>query len=255
MSGTWSVDNPATVQLPTSPGSLIRVPRIALTRAVGSSAVNFSGRDTTEQVSNEVSAHVEPSEMMLKTAVFALTLAPSMAMAGDNLPSGWIKAGSQPAEYEVGVDSSIRHGGRASGYVKAITKDLHGFGTLMQTTGPGQYLGKRVRLSAFVKAEMVSDWAGLWLRVDGPLEGNQPKLLAFDNMQGRPIKGTIDWTRVEIVLDVASDARDIAFGILLSRDGQVWLDDLKFEVVPTSVPVTGRGSQMTNAPSNLDFER
>ena len=93
------------------------------------------------------------------------------------------------------------------------------------------------------------------MRVDGPVEGNQPKILAFDNMQGRPLKGTIDWTRVEIVLDVPTEAKDIAFGILLSRDGQVWLDDLKFEVVPTSVPVSGRGVQLTKAPSNLDFEK
>ena len=193
--------------------------------------------------------------MKSRIALFALALAPTMALAADSIPNGWIKAGSHPAEYEVGIDSSIHHGGRASGYVKAITKDLHGFGTLMQTAGPGQYLGKRVRLSAFVKAEMVSDWAGVWMRVDGPPEGNQPKPLAFDNMQGRPIKGTIDWTRVEIVLDVPNDAKDIAFGILLSGGGEVWLDDLVFEVVPTTVPVTGRGAQVTTAPTNLDFEK
>jgi hypothetical protein len=193
--------------------------------------------------------------MKLKIVLFALALAPTIVSAADSIPAGWVKAGSHPTEYEVGVDSSTYHGGRASGYVKAITKDLHGFGTLMQTAAPGQYLGKRVRLSAYVKAEMVTDWAGLWLRVDGPAEGNQPKTLAFDNMQGRPIKGTTDWTRVEIVLDVPVEAKAIAFGILLSRDGRVWLDDLKFEVVPTSVPVTGRGVQTTNGPSNLDFER
>jgi hypothetical protein len=193
--------------------------------------------------------------MKLTAVLVALALAPTIVIAADSIPNGWIKAGSHPAEYEVGVDSSTYHGGRASGYVKAITKELHGFGTLMQTAGPAQYLGKRVRLSAFVKAQMVTDWAGLWLRVDGPVEGNQPKILAFDNMQGHPLKGTIDWTRVEIVLDVPTEAKDIAFGILLSRDGQVWLDDLKFEVVPTSVPVSGRGVQLTNAPSNLDFEK
>jgi len=193
--------------------------------------------------------------MKLTAVLVALALAPTIVIAADSIPNGWIKAGSHPAEYEVGVDSSTYHGGRASGYVKAITKKLHGFGTLMQTAGPAQYLGKRVRLSAFVKAQMVTDWAGLWLRVDGPVEGNQPKILAFDNMQGRPLKGTIDWTRVEIVLDVPTEAKDIAFGILLSRDGQVWLDDLKFEVVPTNVPVSGRGVQLTKAPSNLDFEK
>ena len=193
--------------------------------------------------------------MSLKTAIFALVLVPATAIAADSIPGGWVKAGSHPAEYEVGTDSAIHHGGRFSGYVKATAKDLHGFGTLMQTVAPGRYLGKRVRLSVFVKAERVDDWAGVWLRVDGPVEGNQPKILAFDNMQDRPIKGTTDWARVEIVLDVPSEAKDMAFGILLSRNGEVWLDDLKFEVVPASVPVTGRSGQMANGPSNLDFEK
>jgi hypothetical protein len=141
--------------------------------------------------------------------------------------------------------------------VKATAKDLHGFGTLMQTAGPGEYLGKRVRLFAYVKSERVSDWAGMWLRIDGPRENNQaqPKPLGFDNMQGRPIKDTSDWKRVEIVLDVPRDSVDLAFGILLAGDGQVWNDDLKFEVVPTTVPVTGAASQTTKEPTNLDFEK
>ena len=106
-----------------------------------------------------------------------------------------------------------------------------------------------------MKGDRVNDWAGVWLRVDGPVEGNQPKILAFDNMQDRPIKGTTDWARVEIVLDVPREAKDMAFGIMLSRDGEVWLDDLKFDVVKKSVPVTGRSGQTANGPSNLDFER
>ena len=196
--------------------------------------------------------------MKLTTALFAvLAMAPVAVFAADSIPNGWIKAGSQPAEYEVGVDTATHHGGRASAYVKSTAKELHGFGTLMQTAGPGEYLGKRVRLSAFVKAENVGDWAGVWMRVDGTAEGSNqpPKMLAFDNMQSRPLKGTFDWKRVEIVLDVPKEAMDIAFGILLSNGGEVWLDDLKFEVVPMSVPVTGRAGQMTKAPTNLDFEQ
>src|SRR5439155_18156577 len=107
--------------------------------------------------------------MRLNKTLFAwIVLAPALAFGAESVPSGWIKAGSHPNEYEVGVDSAIRHGGRASGFVKATAKELHGFGTLMQTSAPGEHLGKRVRLSAFVKSAKVdSGWAGLWLRVDG----------------------------------------------------------------------------------------
>jgi hypothetical protein len=159
--------------------------------------------------------------------IFAL-LAPILANAAD-LPAGWFKAGSHPAEYDAGIDTAIRHAGRASGTVKATASELHGFGTLMQTATGVAYRGKRIRFSGYVKSEHVqSGWAGLWLRIDGAARG---EVLGFDNMQHRPIKGTTDWKRYEIVLDVPDAARAIAFGLLLSGDGQVWMDDLAFEVV------------------------
>jgi len=36
--------------------------------------------------------------------------------------------------------------------------------------------------------------------------------VAFDNMQDRAIKGTTDWRRYEVVLDVPEDATGIAPG-------------------------------------------
>ena len=51
-----------------------------------------------------------------------LALAPVVALAAGELPAGWIKAGSRPNDYEMGVDTSTRHGGRASAFVKFIGK-------------------------------------------------------------------------------------------------------------------------------------
>ena len=178
------------------------------------------------------------------------------ALAGD-LPAGWIRAGSAPADYEMGVDTTTRHIGRASAFLRALEnqKNPNGFGTLMQMSDPGTYRGKRVRLTAWVKAEKIDgdSWAGLWLRVDG--ERPQTDTLGFDNMQDRPIKGTADWTRVAIVLDVPQEAKALAFGVLLSGAGQVWMDDLKFEVVTQDVPTTDmRSGRKSSEPKNLDFE-
>ena len=178
------------------------------------------------------------------------------ALAGD-LPAGWIRAGSAPADYEMGVDTATRHTGRASAFLRAIEhqKNPNGFGTLMQMSDPGAYRGKRVRLTAWVKAEKIDgeSWAGVWFRVDG--ERPQTDMLAFDNMQDRPIKGTADWTKVAIVLDVPLEAKGLAFGVLLGGAGQVWMDDLKFEVVALDVPTTGMGSRRNSVePKNLDFE-
>jgi len=182
---------------------------------------------------------------------FVLAFAAGWIPAAD-LPAGWMKAGSYPGEYEMGVDRTNKHEGRAVAFIKGTAAQFHGFGTLMQMATPGEYRGKRVRLSANVKSEKVSNWAGLWFRVDGVERG---EVLAFDNMQQRPIKGTTDWKRVAIVLDVPKEAAGLAFGLLLDGGGQVWMDDLKFEVVKSDVSVTGNTSLISSPPRNLDFEK
>ena len=88
-------------------------------------------------------------------------------------------------------------------------------------------------MSAYVKTEDVSKWAGLWMRVDGPTG-----IVSFDNMSNRAIVGDTDWTRYEIVLDVPEDATHIGFGILLHEEGQVWVDGFTFEAVGQDVPIT-----------------
>jgi hypothetical protein len=91
------------------------------------------------------------------------------------------------------------------------------------------------------------------MRVDGP----DGKMLAFDNMQSRPIKGTAGWKRYEVVLDVAPEAVAVAFGILLDGTGKTWIDDIGFEEVTNDVALTGAptGSQYNPLPENLDFEK
>lgn len=170
-----------------------------------------------------------------------------------DLPAGWIKAGSEPGSYDMGIDVGSGLNGNNAATIKSVRKKIKGFGTLMQLSPAGSYVGKRVRMSGYVRSSAVVDWSGLWLRVDQKgVKGS----LAFDNMQGRPIKGTTDWTKYEIVLDVPKTATGIAYGALLSGTGQVWFDDLNFEIVDSTVATTGRGPALPRTgPANLDFEK
>jgi len=120
------------------------------------------------------------------------------------------------------------------------------WGTLMQTFSAEMYRGKRVRLQARVKTRDISGWAGLWMRVDGP-DG----ISAFYNSQDKPIKGSADWQLRSVVLNVAPDSGEIAFGIIHNGSGEVWMDDLKFEVVDKSVPVnsTTLGAKLPKTPT------
>jgi hypothetical protein len=164
-------------------------------------------------------------------------------------PKGWFVAGSRPTEYEAGIDELAKYNGHPSAYLKAKNPVVQGFGTLMQNFRADHYLGKRVRFSAFVKTEGAQDWAALWMRVD---KGS--KEVAFDNMQNRPIKGTTNWQKYDVVLNVPQDATGIFFGVLLSGSGEVWLNDAKFEAVgPTVLPTNGDMIQEPDEPTNLDF--
>jgi hypothetical protein len=195
----------------------------------------------------------------MKNSLVIGGLLTAMVVNGSETPQGWFAAGQRPRDYEMSTDRSTVHGGSASASVKCIAPKAEGFGTLMQTFAADAYRGKRVRFSGYVRSAKVADWAGLWMRVDGAAGGaNGPEALAFDNMQKRPIKGTTDWTQYEIVLDVPERAQEIAYGILLSHTGQVWMDDLKVEVVGTDVTTTAVSlspkQEPSAAPVNLDFE-
>jgi hypothetical protein len=193
------------------------------------------------------------------TAGLALSLVitslPRIALA--DIPSGWYVAGSDSKDYEIGLDSKVSYTGRASAYIKALASP-RGFATLMQGFRADQYRGKRVRLSAYVKSVDLTRWAGLWMRADGERVAgfSQPPVLAFDNMQNRPIKGTTDWTRYEVVLDIPEQAATIFFGVLLDGRGAIWSDNFEFDLVDASVSVTvgNRRVELPKQPVNLDFE-
>jgi hypothetical protein len=181
----------------------------------------------------------------------ALVLVMPVALAGELLPNGWV--GGNVAEYDIGVDRHLAKEGKACAYIRSKTAAPQSFGTIVQTFSAEAYAGKRVRMSAFVRVEKIDGWAGLWMRVDG--QGKDEYGLSFDNMQNRPIRGTSDWKRYNVVLDVPSKSKSISFGILLSGAGQAWIDDFKFEVVASDVPVTGQTApSLPKEPLSLGFE-
>jgi hypothetical protein len=165
-------------------------------------------------------------------------------------PRGWMLAGSNPTSYESGIDAQISCSGHPAAFLKSTATHIDGFGTLMQEFRADHYVGKRVRFSAFVKTQDASGWAGLWMRID-----KGATQLAFDNMQNRPIKGTTDWQKYDVVLDVPQDATGVFFGVLLGGTGEVWISNVKFEAVGPDVPTTSTPPPMLSAePTNLNFE-
>jgi len=185
-----------------------------------------------------------------------LLVGTTVALLSFDTPTGWFNAGSKPKSYEMGIDKGAGQDGKNAATIKSIDKKIDGFGTLMQQSKPDKYHGKRIKMTGFVKSENVTTWAGLWFRVD---QAGSQQPLSFDNMGDRPIKGTTDWTKYEIVLDVPSNASLIAYGALLDGTGQIWFDNITIEIVDDNVPTTGsqngKKSATQSEPTNLDFEK
>jgi len=174
-------------------------------------------------------------------------------MAHHNCPKGWFAAGSDPADFDMELVDDVSFESKPVVRMRGVNKDCEGFGTMMQVCKSDRYRGQRLRLSAAVRSENLDGWAGLWFRVD---PRQQAPSLAFDNMQDRAIKGTTDWTRHSIVLDVAEESFHLAFGALMSGMGSLWLAEFRLERVGLDVPSTSMkdiAHRYSELPVNLDF--
>ena len=183
------------------------------------------------------------------------------------VPAAWFFYGpvdGQPAyDFSCGIDSGVRHGGAHSVSFFATDVNRDDQARLTQRFLSDRYNGKRVRFSGYMKTNQVGEWAGLWIRVDTASK----QAYAFDDMEDRPLTGTVDWTSCEVVVDVPENAVTVYLGAYLYGCGQVWLDDCTFEVVGDEVPITNPdrhlgGYKRTHSipefledePLNLDFE-
>ena len=160
-----------------------------------------------------------------------------VAVTGTGLPGGWTLSGSARGAYEVSVEDPAAPDQTSSVYLlRSIDSPGEGFGTMSRSTPATRFRGRRLRLAATLKGKDVQPWTGLWMRVDGP----EQQTLAFDNMYDRGLRGTFDWTRVEVVLDVADEAVSIPYGVLLAGQGTVHAANIRLETVEPDTPSTGR---------------
>ncbi|GER87393.1 hypothetical protein KDW_15550 [Dictyobacter vulcani] len=165
-----------------------------------------------------------------RTASRLISLQPRNLMFESGL-AYWLY--NAPITHECGIETVFAHSGEACAYLKSSDPDPTVFSTMHQIIAASAYLQHRIRLSAYVKAQQVQKYAGLWMRIESP-DG----ALKFDGMANRAIGGTSDWKRYEIVLDVPEGSTQIVFGLHLGGRGQVWLDDVQLEVVSDEVPTT-----------------
>ncbi len=137
----------------------------------------------------------------------------------NNSPTLWKLMGNNSAK--VFSDFNEKQQGKASAVIES--EGTEGFRAIMYTL-PNNYAGRKITLSGYIKTENVTDgFAGLWMRIDPDV--------AFNNMQNIGLKGTNDWKKYEVTLNMSPEnTQQIVIGALLSGKGKIWVDNLKVSI-------------------------
>jgi C-terminal processing protease CtpA/Prc len=135
-------------------------------------------------------------------------------------PKDWNNFGS--SNYTIALDSINTKNGKYAATIefKEGNPDFKAWAF----TIPDNYSGNKITLSGYIKTENVTDgYAGLWMRIDPSI--------AFDNMNKNGVKGTTDWTKYEITLEMNPEkTKQIVIGGLLVGKGKMWIDNFNVSV-------------------------
>lgn len=149
-------------------------------------------------------------------------------------PKGWLVKFSeaQNKAYQISLDSTIKQDGKYSILLEKKGSQSS-FGVITHPITQ-VFEGRTIELKAYLKTEGVSTgYAGLYMRIDD----ENSKMIAFDNMGTRGVKGTTDWKQYSIKLDYNSEeVKTLYIGGLLSGDGKAWFDN--FEIFIDGIPIT-----------------
>ena len=136
-------------------------------------------------------------------------------------------------KYSIEIDTIVFQNGKNSVSVefKDGTPNYKGWAY----TVPAIYQGNKIKLTGYIKTENVTDgYGGLWMRID-PSVG-------YGNMNNRGVKGTTNWKKYEIELDLKpSQAKKIVVGGMLVGRGKMWIDNFE---------ITIDGKQLDKVPIN-----
>lgn len=173
------------------------------------------------------------------------------------VPKGWKPSGSAEDRYEIGLWKVGGYESQNCGVIRSSKKtyDPVDYGSLIQIVSSQKYLGKKLKLTGYMKTRSVEAWAGFFIRADVE-EGKEP--LTFKSMQERKIHGNTNWTKYEVLVDVPLNASKLVFGGILHGPGIAWFDSVNLEIIgETSIPANYVmcDTSIRRAPENVDFEQ
>ena len=241
-------------------------------RRSGSESPVANESDTIQETLRAIGITQAMQIPVLRRLITLLLIVATVQGAHAAAPKGWRQPEMGSRLAEVGIDRTVAHSGKASAFVRASATERTAFGICRQWVRAHRYRGKRLRVSAYLKTAEVGPTRRSGARMDLFLFSETHRI-GGAAMRGRLIQGTTPWTKYEHVIDVPPEASLLAVDISLAGPGQVWVDDVRLEVVGPNVPTTAsidrraelseefkqrvqtRLREAPRKPVNLDFEQ
>lgn len=213
------------------------------------------------------------SRALRALAVLALVLACSGARAEENLlANGGFEdlAGSAPARWDVFVQpregasasvSQVAHSGEHSVQLQVATPYENDPMNNWSQNLLGEYGGKKLRLSGYIKVQEAQDAAILvqcWRKDPFGV------LYVASTATRAPVYGTKDWDETFIEFDVPIKTDFLTVRCILKGTGAAWFDDVSLEVIgesergaPTVPEISGtpRKDSSAKAPTEKKMEK
>ncbi len=178
-------------------------------------------------------------------------------------------------DYSFALDHNYRTNGETSATISSMREPAR-VGGIGQTVDATPFRGKRVGLSVDLRTQDVTRGATLWIsaydtegnhvdnKQDSVPDDAEHRKNGLDDHQ-RLLKD-LEWDTAHVELDVPDQARVVTYGVGLIGSGQLWVDDVRIEVVSAEIPdsanefpantygIPAAPSAPTGEPRNLDFE-
>ncbi len=142
----------------------------------------------------------------------------------------WGMTGTRTEAYEIRCDTIFTDCEIPILRTRPFASEPLGMGSLTHSESALIWRNQRLEVAAELKAGDIDGWAGVWMRIDDA----NGKVLAFDNMQNRPVRGTSAFAWYSVVLDVPADAARVTFGVFLHGPGAVFIRELSFQSIGKS---------------------
>jgi RNA polymerase sigma factor (sigma-70 family) len=144
---------------------------------------------------------------------------------------GWEFISDTPEQYAVAMDAQTLHDGHSTLRISSDSAPRTSTGKYARfETSIGQYVGHRIRVTAWIKAERVVNDGGVCIRV---FDADRNDIADDGQRPHRPVRGTVDWKLYSAFANVPAEAVMIQWGVMLNGRGSFWVDvdSAKLEIV------------------------